>query len=147
NKGKIAQVGSPQEIYQKPADKFVAEFLGGANILRCRIEKKDSQTFLARSDLGFDLVCEGRSETSSGYLLLRPERIRMFREQSASAVNLFRGTVKNIAYLGNLVNYIVVVKDMELRIQADPLSGVFRHGEKVVMSIEPKEITLIPENS
>jgi iron(III) transport system ATP-binding protein len=147
NKGKIAQMGSPQEIYQKPADKFIAEFLGVANILLCRIENKDSQTVLAKSELGFDLVCEGRSETSSGYLLLRPERIRMFSEQPGSAVNVFRGVVKNVAYLGNLVNYVVVVKDTELRIQADPLRGVFRYGEEVVMSIDPKEITLIPENS
>jgi ABC-type Fe3+/spermidine/putrescine transport system ATPase subunit len=102
NLGKIAQMGSPQEIYQN---------------------------------------------LSNRYLLLRPERIRMLREQPGSAVNLFRGVVKNIAYLGNLVNYVVVVKDMELRIQSDPRRGVFRHGEEVVMSIEPKEITLIPENS
>jgi iron(III) transport system ATP-binding protein len=147
NKGKIAQIGSPQEIYQKPANKFIAEFLGVANILLCGIEKRDSQTVFARSDLGSDLVCEERTETSSGYLLLRPERIRMFREQPGSGVNFLTGIVKNVAYLGSMVNYIVVVKDVELRIQADPLQGVFKHGEEVVISIEPKDITLISENS
>jgi hypothetical protein len=55
--------------------------------------------------------------------------------------------VKNIAYLGNLVNYVVTVKDRDLRIQADPLEGIFSYGEEVWMRIEPKEITLISENS
>lgn len=147
DRGKIAQMGSPREIYQKPADKFVAEFMGVSNILRFRILKKDSQTVLARTDLGFDLFCEGKMEPPDGYLLLRPERIRMFRKQPEPAVNLFKGVVKNIAYLGNLVNYIVTVKDMDLRIQADPREGVFNFGEEVLMGIEPKEITIIPENS
>ncbi len=147
NRGKISQIGSPREIYQNPADKFVAEFVGVSNILRCQIEKKEKDIVLARTELGFDLFCQGQTETPQGYLLLRPERIRMLREQQASGVNLFKGVVKNIAYLGNLVNYVVAVKDQDLRIQADPLEGVFRRGEEVLMRIEPKEITLISENS
>ena len=146
NRGKIAQMGSPREIYQTPAGKFVAEFLGVSNILRCRIEKKTGDTILARTDLGFDLCCDGKAETSHGYLLLRPERIRLLRKQPASPMNLFKGVVKNIAYLGNLVNYVVAVNNTDLRIQVDPMEDVFRHGEEVLMQIAPTEITLIPEN-
>jgi len=150
NHGKIAQVGSPKEIYQNPASKFVAEFLGVSNILHCIIiERRDPQTIIARTDIGIDLYCEGNFKddviNKEAYLLLRPERIRLFPDKHNNGVNIIKGIIRGIAYLGNLVDYIVKVEDFEFRVQGDPLGYIFGYDEKVSMMIEPRMITVIFE--
>ena len=147
NKGKIAQIGSPQDIYRNPADKFVAEFLGVSNILSCKVERKDDQTVLAKMDLGFDFVCKTNSQIPGGHLLLRPERIRVFKDRPASDTNTFPAVIRNIAYLGNMVNYVVMVKDTEMKVQADALHETFGQGTQVVLQIAPEELTLVPDNA
>lgn len=152
NQGKITQIGAPIEIYNNPANKFVAEFLGLSNILRCRvIEKRSDTTVLAKTDIGVDLFCEGMNLTHAidkeGYLLLRPERIKLLRDKPSPEINVIKGRIKNVAYLGNFVNYLVEAKGVEFRVQADPTEGVFDYNEEIVMTIAPRMITvLLDEN-
>lgn len=149
NRGKITQMGAPREIYNHPANKFVAEFLGLSNILKCRVvEKKAASTFLARTQIGVDFVCEVDDDTqrtgAEGYVLLRPERIRV-SGQSVAAVNAVRGHIKNVAYLGNFVNYVVEARGTEFKIQADPTEGVYELNAEVLMTIDQRMVTLLLE--
>jgi putative spermidine/putrescine transport system ATP-binding protein len=88
NEGRIEQVGTPGEVYERPANEFVAGFVGTSNII----------------------VRDGRR------LLIRPEKIRMIEEGGSGATGsapqaMAQGVVSEIAYLGSVTRYVVALDD------------------------------------
>ncbi len=90
NKGRIEQIGSPDDVYDRPASEFVASFVGSVNLL------KDEQ---AKSILGID-----------GPAMLRPERIQI-SAADASVPNRLTGWVVEHEYLGPYIRYQVAIDD------------------------------------
>ena len=104
--GRIEQIGTPAEIYERPASAFVAEFIGGSNMLRGRIvERGDAGTIVA-TKTGLRLRCrpelEGKLETGEVSILLRPERIHV-QGPGGNALpgqNRMTARIADITYLG-----------------------------------------------
>ena len=108
--GRIEQIGSPREIYEYPASRFVADFIGSANIFEGVIA--DSSGRLAVAALGLALETGQGSDLAPGAgaaLMIRPEKLSVTRERPPQAGNLLEGVVRDIAYLGNLSIYRVDV--------------------------------------
>jgi len=105
--GRIVQVGSPQELYDHPISRYVADFVGTSNLLDGRIEKVlDGRATLA-TDTG--LLFEGRASPGlgpggRGCLSLRPEQIRMAHAGEAGSLEV---TVQNRIFLGEHTEYLV----------------------------------------
>jgi iron(III) transport system ATP-binding protein len=106
NKGKVLQIGGPEDIYERPADRFVADFVGKANMIRGRIE---GGAFVAAGG------CEGGkgirlplSAAESGgaatTLMFRPEALSI---AGAGASAQIEGVVTQATYLGNVRRYLV----------------------------------------
>ena len=105
--GRISQVGTPREIYERPQNRFVTEFIGHSNILPCTVEAFDrsivtvivgGRTILSSSV--HDLV-----KGQSGVLAIRPEAVLIDIEKSQPGWNCFKLPVKSITFLGALVRF------------------------------------------
>ncbi len=102
--GKLVQVGTPDDIYSKPRDKFVSEFMGDVNILKVTLDGKDQ---LACP--GFDKRLKAPTVPkgfTSGHLVIRPEFMR-FVSKITDADNVFSGRVYNEYALGSRIQYQV----------------------------------------
>ncbi len=98
NQGQIAQLGSPRALYEEPANRFVADFIGLMNL----IEGQVAPGGLVAEGLGRVLPAS-RSGLPIGMpaaLAIRPERIRVRPAGSGSAGDGLAGRVESIAYLG-----------------------------------------------
>lgn len=102
NEGRIEQLGTPHEIYEKPANRFVADFIGISNLFSGRIEGRDKQTAAVRDDTGllFHVAADEIPEAGSdAVVLVRPERLHLLRD-GEEAANSLSGEVAEIVYLG-----------------------------------------------
>ncbi|MGF1446540.1 MAG: ABC transporter ATP-binding protein [Pikeienuella sp.] len=108
NAGRIAQIGEPHEVYEAPATRYVAEFVGDVNILEGAIEAADTGR-VALADGGIAELGPDRGAAGRVVLALRPEKIAIERVGAAieAGVNEALGTVEDIAYLGDMSIYHV----------------------------------------
>ena len=113
-RGKIHQLGSPREVYEYPTSRFVADFIGAANLLDGEIVScADGTARIRLKATGGDVSAASDAALAPGTavtLMVRPEKIEARRE-SAGGPNEVAGTVVDIAYLGDLSIYHVVVGD------------------------------------
>jgi spermidine/putrescine transport system ATP-binding protein len=116
NQGHVLQVGTPAEIYENPANRFVADFIGDTNFLEGVIQ--DRQGPAARVDVdGLVLWARaGGDVPSSGNatVAVRPEKLRLGQAKMEGR-NAFEGTVELVTYVG---------KDSDYRVRLSPLSVV-----------------------
>ena len=99
--GKIAQLGSPEQVYSEPADAYVADFLGVSNLMDATVESSGSGPCQVR--LGdFVLGAEAGDLRATGAvkLAIRPERIQV-HPQDATGVNRMPGMVERLVFLGS----------------------------------------------
>jgi putrescine transport system ATP-binding protein len=108
--GHIRQIGTPPEIYERPASRFVAEFVGDANILKGRVTAAVNGTVTLRTDdAGATVVVEGDAAPGDKCAVaLRPEKLSLTKEAPAdTAANAVAGVVFDIGYLGDTSIYHV----------------------------------------
>ena len=111
NRGYIAQVGTPTEIYEYPKTRFVAEFIGSVNMFEGRIVESEPDHSLIRSEqAGCDLYVSHPGHLAPGSpcsVAIRPEKIAISKEPSPDATgrNQAQGKVREIAYLGDVSIY------------------------------------------
>jgi putrescine transport system ATP-binding protein len=113
NEGRIRQVGTPAEVYEFPANSFVAGFIGAVNQFQGRVQAQDGDTLLVHADsAGGELrVCHPQSVAVGTPLVVavRPEKVRIALERPPDAANRVSGRVEEIAYLGDVSIYHVRV--------------------------------------
>ena len=147
NKGVIQQIGDPQTIYAKPANAFVANFIGVANLiegtcLACNGEFCDMEIMSGdgRAPLRVKAVATQHAATGQRLILsLRPEDIVLHQQQpdGASDPNLLQGEVIDTIYLGNFLECRVKVGRHEVGVQIDHFEQLSPQ-EKVFLSFRPE---------
>ena len=121
--GKFMQIGEPAEIYENPATRFIANFIGSTNLLPVTIAEQNSNGLVlqhTKSDTRFytsagpansaDVSGSGQmneTATDTASLALRPEKVLIDKEPLAGCENQLQGVVKEIAYLGKISTYRV----------------------------------------
>lgn len=111
--GKIVQIGSPRQIYEFPATRFVADFIGSVNLFDARVAAANGAagTALNCGDLSAPLWVEQPLAAGTGadvWAALRPEKIVLSREPPAlQSHNWARGAVREVAYLGDLSVFLI----------------------------------------
>lgn len=110
--GKIVQVGRPEEVYEAPNSRYVAEFLGDVNLFETTVEAIEhpmAHLNLAEAEAGFYVLdddCPGPGSTV--WLAVRPEKMRISLDPPApGARNTLAGEIWDIGYTGDWTNYIV----------------------------------------
>ena len=142
NKGVIAQMGTPQEIYYSPASEFVADFIGEANFLKVQVDGVESDVvnvnlngvrFPVKRPAG--AVAKGEEHT----LMLRPEGIRV------SETGILPCKVVLSCFMGSYQNYHVMVGDTLVRITDNHPVGrrIFNVGEEAYLDFSPVDTHLM----
>jgi spermidine/putrescine ABC transporter ATP-binding subunit len=108
--GRIHQIGTPAEIYNRPATAFVARFIGDTNFLSGTVAEIENG--LATVRVSDDRVVKVETIDGLGVgreigLSIRPERIEIGTERPQEAANVVEGTIEFVNYLGSLVSYRV----------------------------------------
>lgn len=111
--GRIVQVGTPKEIYEFPNSKYVAEFIGSVNLFEGQlVEDKADHVRISCSELEQPVyVAHGISAAPQArlWVAIRPEKIHLSLEKPAQHENWTRGIVKEIAYMGDLSVFLVLL--------------------------------------
>src|SRR5690606_27114389 len=109
SEGRFHQVGKPEELYAKPATRFVAEFIGNNNILPGRVVSRGDGRVAVETDRGLRLeaLVEG-GEFSPGVPVqaaIRPEHIALQAADGADAENTF--SIESRQFFGSVVHYLL----------------------------------------
>jgi putrescine transport system ATP-binding protein len=117
NQGEIAMVGEPTDIYEFPNSRFVATFIGSANMVEgVVVEDEPDHVRIRSAELGADIYVDHGVDCAPDQILwwaIRPEKIRLTRERPApepgspADANMVKGFVEDIAYLGDMTVYQV----------------------------------------
>jgi putrescine transport system ATP-binding protein len=113
SKGRVLQVGSPKEVYEHPANRFVADFIGNVNLFEGKLSIDETDRCAVQTAIGEIHVGHGVSGAlhMPVAIAVRPEKIEISKERPDFAPNLFSGKVKEIAYFGAYNTFIVQVSD------------------------------------
>jgi putrescine transport system ATP-binding protein len=134
NQGEIIQVGTPKDIYEYPNSKFVAEFIGNVNMFEGRlIEDEPDHVRIDSPELGGTIyVDHGVSSAPDAVVsaAIRPEKVSISATRPNQADNVVQGTVKEIAYLGDMSVYLVQLASNKMVRITQPNS--YRHAEESI---------------
>lgn len=148
HEGKILQQGTPDEIFSCPMNRFVAEFMGDANVLsvRARGDAANQERGYWSDDLDRELRVQRHHSHGDGYLILRAHEISLARE--ATEVNSVPGEVFNRYDLGSSIEYSVSVDERDTRLSClmeKSGDAEFTPGERVYAQWRPQAGTVVPE--
>lgn len=112
NQGKIEQVGTPSQIYERPQTSFVADFIGDTNLFSGEIVAVNSSEVQISTKTGLSIIISRAEDTpteisQSVVVSVRPEKIQLSLYQPNLPTNCFEGRLVNVMYLGTHVNYVV----------------------------------------
>ncbi len=114
--GRIVQIGAPSELYERPATRWVADFIGQSNFLEGRVEGHEPDGMIAvRFPTGELALARGRDRPPTGAVVtvvLRPEKARstLPRESAAASVNRLSGVVTEVVYLGHAIRRTIALR-------------------------------------
>ncbi|MDN5856506.1 MAG: ABC transporter ATP-binding protein [Actinomycetia bacterium] len=125
NEGRVEQVGTPEDIYEQPATRFVADFIGRANLLPARVVDSDPAAVVVevagrgamRATPSTDTPAVGADVT----VLVRPHRLGIAQPTGDPASDTLRGTVSAHSYTGEILAHTITVGDHLL--EAETLTG------------------------
>jgi iron(III) transport system ATP-binding protein len=143
--GKIMQIGTPREIYEKPANRFVAEFIGTSNFMNGTVVAVDDAVLLVETESG-RLQAQVKETSAVGdqiTLAVRPEGVEMRAGQSQGGINELHGEVVTRSFLGDSVDHLVRVGSIELMVRANSRVSI-PAGTAVVLFIDPENLNVIP---
>ena len=145
--GRIVQVGSPQEVYDRPQSPFVAAFLGRTNLVPGTVE--GVETFrTARGLLMRTAPAPAGLAGHAGVVCIRPHHLRLQAgagAPGAERANRFEGKVARATYFGEGVDYLVDVPPLgqSLRVAGPPAPQV-AVGEAVTLAVDPAHCLVLP---
>jgi putative spermidine/putrescine transport system ATP-binding protein len=149
--GRIEQLGSPREIYARPANRFVADFIGELNLFRGRVKALEGGLLVIETAEGETLRAEARDGLAPGdpvNALIRPERPRQVVSGGSDGPNVFEGTVKEVVYLGESEKYRVVLPsglEVLLRWPGQGEDQVRPEGASLGFRFDPHDLHVIPD--
>lgn len=152
DRGKIIQLASPKEIYNKPANRFVASFIGTTNLVSGQVVAEPPQdggmgiVSFAGEDGPVRIQCffaRGLIEQGRVAVSLRTERINTALSPPEKTENLFPGKVVQRTFLGECLNYYMKVGEYQFRVKTPPEVDA-AVGQNVFLSIQPKDVIVLP---
>jgi iron(III) transport system ATP-binding protein len=141
NGGRIEQLGSPREVYERPRNQFVADFVGSTNFIRGSVTAPDGAMGFYRidSEIG-QLKARGVDSLKNGeevVLSIRPEDIEL-SESRRDGENVYQATVDQKVFLGEFVDFQVMIGGRSVQSRAHP-SLRTRVGERLHVRIDPEK--------
>ena len=145
--GRIAQSGSPEDIYDRPASRFVADFVGNCNFIDARVTSSVHDGICSVHCALGDLQCMSNQDLALGQvglLILRPEKVQIASEPIAGR-NGFTVTVRGRYFMGFYREYLLDIETVTLRVQTST-AQIFEPGQQIYAYIPAKGCKFIPAN-
>lgn len=144
--GRIEQIGSPAEIYNRPINRFVADFIGAANILSAEFVPADAAgMWIARTEIG-TLTITSKEDLSNKkrYICWRPESAEIVENPISDMENTFSARVVTQAYQGNVTDIVVrpTISDKTVSIQTRKPAAI---GSEISIRIAPDAFSVLED--
>ena len=137
---RIAQIGAPRELYEAPRDRFVADFIGDANLVEAELGAHRGSRAPVRLG-GVELELEHRGAAPGAVrIAIRPESIVLKKEDSSG----LRGTIRKAAYLGTHMEYTVEAPIGSLFVVDRNVSRPMPAGTDVSITLADHGVALVP---
>jgi len=147
--GNIVQIGTAQEIYKKPANRFVADFIGTMNFMSGEVVEaiQDTNAVYVRTEFSEKILCTTSDITATTpgkkvYASIRPEDVEIFTEPPQESENLFKCTITHKAYLGNFLYLFVSVDGTMIRVQV-PHYLPQEEGQELYLFLNPEKCMVL----
>ena len=156
SKGKVQQMGTPVEVYERPANKFVADFIGESNFLEGKIKsisKGEANIFIPglNTELTGMPISEGLVKGEEVVVCIRPEKIRI-ADKHAVNQNMLHGRVTNTVYIGADTHIYLDVHGAKLKVleqnrisRLDPKS-FYTVGQEVWLMLMPENTLVLKKD-
>ncbi|MCC6032484.1 MAG: ABC transporter ATP-binding protein [Desulfurococcaceae archaeon] len=148
NQGRILQVGTPQDIYFRPKNIFVATFIGKSTLLQGKVVKKDADRVVV--DVGGEARIAGKLASDSGIkegddavLVIKPEDFTV--DPPEEPYNAIEGVVEFSMFLGSFTQLRMSVANQNLKVFIDPKKEV-KPGSKFVIYVKIDDVLVFPRS-
>ncbi len=124
NAGRVEQIGTPDDIYDYPRSRFVADFIGLSDFIQGTVKRVDAaaQTAIIEAG-GLEITVPLAPEMAPGrsiLLFIRPNNVELYPASHDDGANFFSGVVDKMTYLGDRNDYhVVLAGSLDLRVQTD----------------------------
>jgi len=150
HEGRLVQMGPPEEVYHRPRTRFVATFIGLANILEGRAIGRDVRGKIVELAGGQRITIRADNHAAVAdrlSIMIRPECIRLTAKVAPPVQeNRLDGRVQSVTFTGSRVDYFVAIPAISepVRIQTTPPVAA-RVGEEVALSFSVEDCTLLDD--
>jgi iron(III) transport system ATP-binding protein len=152
NKGKIVQVGMPQEIFDHPKTRFVAEFIGRTNIIPGRAEA--DQRVLLGENLRWKVAHpDGPAASGEMFVCIRPHNVVLTASESEARAlsdggcNVVSGIIQRRIYFGDAIDYLIDMAPHPIHLRAvAPPSQLYEKGQTVFALARPEHCVVVSDS-
>jgi iron(III) transport system ATP-binding protein len=143
--GKLEQVGTPREVYEKPSSRFVADFIGTSNFIDGSVEGHEDGAYTVRTADGLLRVPSDDDFPVGAEVVVaaRPEHIEIQPGANGGGPNRWTGRVEARAFLGEVVDHVVSVGSREIRTRSNSKVSIPAPTE-VTVTFHEEAFSLIP---
>jgi putative spermidine/putrescine transport system ATP-binding protein/spermidine/putrescine transport system ATP-binding protein len=148
--GVVQQVGTPEEVYNRPVNHFVADFLGHSNFSEGRVQGRENGYVSVRLKTGNILLADHPGSWQEGdpvEVVVRAQRFEAFLKEEYTpqqGMNLFEGRIKDRSYMGGEVNYFIEIEGQtELHVISMMRTRSYRIGDEVCVQVAPRHCHLL----
>lgn len=139
----IAQEGSPRDLYEAPVDRFVADFIGEANLIPCMVDAVNNDVAsISVGSLTHDLVARGLSQ-GPALVAVRPARVRL---TAVAGQNTIPAKIAKSTYVGNHMEYTVIAEFGEVFAVSEDVKTPFETGQDVGLGFAASGPVLLPQD-
>jgi len=149
NRGVVQQIGTPEDVYRRPANRFVAEFVGRVNLIQGFVAAHDGATVVVSVDGSshrLAVAAPGGVAPVSGPVTLafRPESVTLLpAESTTNGTNTWEGDVHAVAFLGDHYEYDIHVGSLPLTVH----SGQRMAGDRIKVHIPQEALSILADES
>jgi iron(III) transport system ATP-binding protein len=144
-KGVLRQVGSPRDIYERPANAFVAGFMGTTNLLEGTLVGKDSAGAVVKTRAGLEVrvaIADGAAPGDAVRVSIRPESLQL--RATPGGTNAWPATIRLATYLGESILYRADMGGQSVELHARP-NETYLAGTAVTVTADPSDCILLRE--
>lgn len=136
--GRIVEIGTPHKVYFDSDHRFVADFIGRANLLEGKVTEVDHTCLFINSGIG-EIMCRRSPEISPGdvvTLCIRPEFMKVIEGDGQQGRNTFRGRVESLVFVGEAYEGEIQIGDTHLIARIEPTAGI-KEGDEILLFFDP----------
>ncbi len=141
--GRVAQVGTPADLYHRPGSAFVAAFIGQTNLIPGTVTGRENGTLRIDTPAG-PVVAAATADTPAAdrvTLSIRPETMRVARDGTAAAANRFAGATVETIFLGEASEHVIDVSGQRLKVISTP--PLFAPPERMAVDVDPRDVVVL----